>query len=142
MAYIGIRERRVGSVSILEADSQVRIGLRFGASAVPLLRAVQSLLDDGQEEIILNLERVPSIDAQGLGEIVSAAVATSEKGGRLKLLRLTESVRAIMTKAKLLSVFEVFDVESRAIQSFSNGANATAEILVDGGRDMKGRGDQ
>jgi anti-anti-sigma factor len=132
MAYIGIRERRVGNVSILEADSEVRIGLRFGASAVPLLTAVESLLDDGQDEIILNLARVPSIDARGLGEIVSAAIATSEKGGRMKLLRLTENVRQIMTKAQLLTVFEVFDVESRAIQSFSSGLNTTAELSAQG----------
>ena len=125
MAYIGIQERRIGKVSILDADSQIRIGLKFGASAVTLSKAVQSLLDDGQDQILLNLERVPSIDSQGLAEIVSAAVATNLKGGGFKLISLNECVREIMRKAQLLSYLEVFDLESRAVESFTSRLDPT-----------------
>jgi anti-anti-sigma factor len=128
MNYIGIRERRIGRVCILDADSHVRIGLRFGAGAVPLSRAVQSLLDDGIDQILLNLERAPSIDADGLAEIASAVAATNRKGGRFKLSNLNECVREIMAKAKVLASFDVYDVESRAIESFklnSDGAGNT-----------------
>jgi anti-anti-sigma factor len=121
MAYIGIKDRRVGKVIILDADSQIRIGLRFGASAVTLSKAIQSLLDEGQDQILLNLEGVVSIDARGLADVVSAGAAVNQKGGRFKLLSLNECVRQVMTQAELLNLFEVFDVESQAIDSFTLG---------------------
>ena len=131
MAYIGIQARRIGKVSILDADSQVRIGLKFGASAVTLSKAVQSLLDDGQHQILLNLERVRSIDSRGLAEIISAAAATSLLGGGFKLISLNECVREIMRKAQLLSYLEVFDVESRAIESFTSSPYPSGKINRD-----------
>jgi anti-anti-sigma factor len=119
MTYIGIQERRSGNVSILDVDAQVRIGLRFGASAVPLSKAVQGLLDEGQDQILLNLQRVRAIDSRGLAEIVSAASATKQKGGRIKLVLLNERIQELMSKAGVLASFEVFDVEWRAIKSFA-----------------------
>ena len=119
MTYLGIRERRIGAVSILDADAEVRIGLKFGARAVTLSRAVQSLLDDGRDQILLNLEQVPSISSRGLAELVSAATVTTRKGGCFKLAHLNETVLVIMRQAQLLSYFEVFDAESRAIDSFT-----------------------
>jgi hypothetical protein len=130
MTYIGIQERRSGNVSILDVDPQVRIRLRFGASAVPLSKAVQGLLDVGRNQILLNLQRVRSLDARGLAEIVTAAAATKEKGGRLKLLLLAERPREFMKKASVLAAFEAFDVEGRAVESFTTIAIARA---ADGG---------
>ena len=127
MTYIGIQERRSGNVSILDVDAQVRIGLRFGASAVPLSKAVQGLLDEGQDQILLNLQRVRAIDSRGLAEIVSAASATKQKGGRIKLVLLNERIQELMSKAGVLASFEVFDVEWRAIKSF-----ATSLIAFEG----------
>jgi anti-anti-sigma factor len=119
MSYLGIRERREGTISILDADAEVRIALKFGARVITLSKAVESLLDDGRDQILVNLEQVPSIGSGGLTELVSAAAATSQKGGRFKLAHLNEAVLEIMKQAQLLSNFEVFDVESRAIDSFT-----------------------
>jgi anti-anti-sigma factor len=127
MTYIGIQERRSGNVSILDVDAQVRIGLRFGASAVPLSKAVQGLLDEGQDQILLNLQLVRAIDSRGLAEIVSAASATKQKGGRIKLVLINERIQELMSKAGVLASFEVFDVEWRAIKSF-----ATSLIAFEG----------
>ena len=134
MSYTGIQERRSGNVSILDVDAQVRIGLRFGASAVPLSKAVQGLLDEGQDQILLNLQRVRSIDSRGLAEIVSAASATKQKGGRFKLVLLNESVQELMREAGLLTSFEVFDVEWRAIKSFTTGL-----IAIEGDGELRRR---
>ena len=126
MTYIGIRERRLGKVTILDADPQVRIGLRFGASAVTLSKAIQSLLEQGQDQILLNLKDVFHLDARGLAEIVSAGVVINEQGGRFKLLRLTGRVRDLMTKAQLLTNFETYEDEARAVESFETGSFAAS----------------
>lgn len=120
MTNIGIKERRVGNVTILDTDGQARIGLRFGASTVPLPRAIQSLLEAGQKQILLNLAGVDYIDAAGLGELVSAYITVNENGGQIKLVHLTQKVSGLMNSTKLLAVFDNYESESEALSSFEN----------------------
>jgi anti-sigma B factor antagonist len=116
---IGIKERQVGSVTILDADGKGRIGLRFGGSTVTLPKAVQSLLEEGRNQILLNLAGVGYIDAGGLGELVSTYITVNEYGGRIKLLNLTEMLRELMMTTKLLTIFDVYNSESEAMDSFA-----------------------
>ena len=121
MAYLGIRERRVGAITVIDADAQVRIGLKFGARVVTLTKAVQSLLEDGRVQILVNLQQVPSIGNRALTELVSAAAVTNLKGGRFKLARLNETVMETVRRAQLLTYLDVFDLESQAVDSFLAG---------------------
>jgi len=114
---IGIRERLVGQVTILDSDGKIRIGLRFGGSSVPLSKAVDSLLEKGANRILLNLEGAGSINAGGLGEIVSTYVAVKKSGGQFKLFNLQPVVRELMMTTKLLTVFDVYESESQAVDS-------------------------
>jgi anti-anti-sigma factor len=130
MAYLGIRERRLGAISVIDADAEVRIGLKFGARVVTLSSAVQSLLDDGRDQILVNLERVSSIGNRGLSELVSAAAVTNRKGGRFKLAHPNETVLRTIKQAQLLTYLDVFDLESQAVDSFnaSWSQNSSREI--------------
>ncbi len=119
MSNIGIKERRIGSVTILNTDGDIRIGLRFGGSSVSLPSAVDSLLELGQHHILLDLERVASIDARGLGELVSTYVVVTKSGGQFKLFNLTQMLRELMMTTKLLTVFDVYENEAQAIDSFN-----------------------
>lgn len=120
MNNIGIKQRQVGSVTILDADGKGRIGLKFGGSTVTLPRAVQSLLNEGRNQILLNLAGVGYIDAGGLGELVSTYITVNEYGGRIKLLNLTEMLRELMKSTKLLTIFDVYNSESEAMDSFAD----------------------
>lgn len=137
MGDIGIRERLVGQVTILDADGQIRIGLRFGGSSVPLSKAVDSLLEKGTNQILLNLEGAGSINARGLGEIVSTYVTIKKTGGQFKLFNLKPLVRELMVTTKLLTVFDVYENESQAVDSFlhrvipSEPASAMLEMHAD-----------
>ncbi len=126
MTNIGIKERRVGGVTILDADSQGRICLRFGASTVPLPKAVQSLLEEGENHILLNLAGVTYIDADGLLELVSTWITVNEGGGQIKLVNLRQKLRELMANTKLLTLFDVYESESQAVDSFRNRTFATA----------------
>lgn len=121
MGDIGIRQRLVGQVTILDTDGQIRIGLRFGGSSVPLSRAVDSLLERGVNRILLNLKGAGTINASGLGEIVATYVAVKKTGGQFKLFNLTPLVRELMMTTKLLTIFDVYENESQAIDSFLHG---------------------
>ena len=138
MSNIGIKERRVGSVTILSADGEIRIGLRFGGSSVSLPSAVGSLLEQGQHHILLNLEGVSSIDARGLGELVSSYVLVTRRGGQFKLLNLTQMLRELMMTTKLHTVFDVYETESQAIDSFAADILGAVEAVPYGpGRNVQ-----
>lgn len=127
---IGIKERQVGHVTILETDGQVRIPLRFGGSSVPLSKAVDSLLDKGVNRILLNLEAAGSVNARGLGEIVSTYVVVTKSGGQFKLFNLRPLVRELMMTTKLLSVFDVYESESQAVESFRDHDSASGSLAA------------
>jgi anti-sigma B factor antagonist len=118
LTNIGIKARQVGKVSILDMAGNGRISLRFGASTVSLPKAVQSLLEGGHPHIVLNLARVEYIDAAGLGDLVSSQITVNDKGGRIKLLNLGDKLRELLKITKLLTVFEVYECESEALDSF------------------------
>ena len=114
MSELNIKERRIGDVTVLDMDGNVRIG----GSNIALEKAIKGLIAEGRNQVLLNLARVAYIDSSGLGELVSAHVALSKKGGRIKLLNLTTRLNELMTITKLSTVFDVFEDESKAIESF------------------------
>ena len=128
MNDLGIKQRRVGSVTVLDTDSVLRIGLKFGGSGVPLEKAIQSLLTSGQKHILLNLSGVKSINAKGLGELISIYVTITRDGGQFKLFNLTPMVRQLMSATNLSSVFDFYESEERAIESFISDVTLTHEL--------------
>ena len=110
-----IEERVVGGVTILDLSGKMTLG-----EGDELLREkIASLVNAGQKQLLLNLDGVPYIDSAGLGEIVRTYTTVSRQGGKLKLLNLTKRIEDLLSITKLLTVFEVYDTEAEAIQSFS-----------------------
>jgi len=110
-----IDERAVGDVMILDLKGKMTLG-----EGDELLREkVSSLVSQGQKKLILNLDGVPYIDSAGLGEIVRTYTTVSRQGGKLKLLNLTKRIEDLLSITKLLTVFEVYEDESEAVQSYA-----------------------
>jgi len=110
-----IEERPVGDVIVLDLKGKVTLG-----DGDQLLKdKINSLVNQGQRKILLNLESVPYIDSAGLGEIVRTYTTVSRQGGSLKLVNLTKRITDLLSITKLLTVFETFDTESEAVRSFS-----------------------
>jgi anti-sigma B factor antagonist len=104
----------VGDVTILDLKGK----LTLGEGDALLKDKVNSLILEGQKKLVLNLEGVPYIDSAGLGEIVRTYTTVSRQGGRLKLLHLTKRIQDLLSITKLLTVFETYDSEQEAVQSF------------------------
>ena len=113
-----IEERIVGDVMILDLKGKITLG-----EGDELLKdKVNSLVNQGQKKMLLNLADVPYIDSAGLGEIVRTYTTVSRQGGSLKLLNLTKRITDLLSITKLLTVFETFDSENDAVRSFSASA--------------------
>jgi anti-sigma B factor antagonist len=111
-----IAERTVSDVTVLDLKGKMTLG-----EGDELLKdKINSLLASGKKKLVLNLEGVPYIDSAGLGEIVRTYTTVSRQGGSLKLLNLTKRIEDLLSITKLLTVFETFDTEPEAIQSFSS----------------------
>ena len=109
-----LKERRVGDVSIL--DLKGRLVLDDGDD---LLRdRINDLVNEGRVKIVVNLHDVTYVDSCGVGVLIAKYVSVRKKGGDVKLLNLTSRSQRVMEISKLLTVFETFDSEDRAIASF------------------------
>lgn len=115
-----IDERKVGDVVVLDVKGRVMLG----EGDEILKDKVNSLLNQGQKKLVLNLAQVPYIDSAGLGEIVRTFTTVSRQGGSLKLLSLTKRITDLLAITKLLTVFETYESENEAVQSFSASAQA------------------
>lgn len=86
--------------------------------ASALREAVSGLRAAGKNQGILNLEEVDYIDSTGLGTMVIGFTSLQKAGGNLKLLNLTRRSLELMLLTKLETVFEIFDDEQNAVNSF------------------------
>ena len=114
MSDITISERQAGDVTILDLIGKVTIG----EGSVALRTAIRRLLGEGKNKILLNLAGVGYIDSSGIGELVSSYTAINKEGGQLKLLNLTQKLQDLLTITKLLTVFDVYESEAEALNSF------------------------
>ncbi len=114
MAELNISERQAGDVTILDMGGKVTIG----ESSVALRTTVRRLLGEGKKSILLNLGNVSYIDSSGIGELVSSYTSVNKEGGKLKLLNLTQKIQDLLAITKLLTVFDTFDDEGKAVSSY------------------------
>ena len=114
MAELNINERQAGDVTVLDMSGKITIG----EGSVALRTAIRRLLEEGKKRILLNLAQVSYIDSSGIGELVSSYTAINKESGQLKLLNLTQKLQDLLTITKLLTVFDVYDSEADALNSF------------------------
>ncbi|HEY6217595.1 MAG TPA: STAS domain-containing protein [Pyrinomonadaceae bacterium] len=114
MAQLDVNERQAGDVTILDLSGEVRIG----DSSVALRDSIRKLADTGKNKVLLNLAGVKYIDSSGIGELIANYTTISRQGGQLKLLNLTDRIQNLLVITKLLTVFDSYDNESEALQSF------------------------
>ena len=72
----------------------------------------------GKKKIILNLQNVTYIDSSGLGTLVATFHTARSQGATLKLANLGAKFKEVLQVTKLMTVFDTYDSETAAIQSF------------------------
>ncbi|MDQ1638188.1 MAG: anti-sigma factor antagonist [Pyrinomonadaceae bacterium] len=114
MAELEVTERQAGDVTILDMSGSVRMG----EGSIELRNAIRGLVEGGKKKILLNLRSVKNIDSSGIGELIANYTTVSRDGGQLKLLNLTEKIQNLLVITKLLTVFDAYDNEAEALNSF------------------------
>ena len=106
--------RQIDGVTVVDLSGRITLG----EGSIVLKDTVRDLLSKGNKKLLLNLGDVNYIDSSGIGELVAAFTTVRNQGGELKLLNLTKKVHDLLSITKLLTVFEAFDDEAKAIRSF------------------------
>ena len=122
MSTLNISTRHAGNVAIVDLNGQIRLG----ETNINLHNAIKKLVEEGEKDIVLNLAGVTHIDSSGLGELVAGFTTVERNGGQMKLVNLSDRVIDLMTITKLLTVFDVFEDERTAIESFGGATQASA----------------
>jgi anti-sigma B factor antagonist len=108
---LNIKTRKADGVLIVDMSGRLTIG-----EPVLLLReTIRAHSGDGRPRVILNLGDVSYIDSSGLGELVSAYTTVRNKQGDVKLLNLTAKAKDLLQMTKLLTVFDTYEDEAKAI---------------------------
>lgn len=89
-----------------------------GDNVATLREELTQLVAAGKCNIILNLEHADYIDSTGLGSLVICYTTAKKGGGMVKLLNLNRRNVELLVLTKLTTVFEVFNDEQSAINSF------------------------
>ena len=109
-----IRHRKSGSVTVVDLDGKIVVGDAVNV----LLDTSKRLIGEGDLHLLFNLAGVSYLDSAGLGAFVKCHNIATDKQGRIKLLHVPQSIRDLLRITKLQSLFEVFDDEATAVQSY------------------------
>ncbi len=123
MTNLNITERKNGAVTILDLKGKIRLG----DGSAELHEAHRRLAERGEKQILLNMSAVTYIDSSGLGELVGGYTTINKAGGELKLFNLSDKVHELMTMTKLMTVFDIYDNEAEAVQSFAGNSDESVQ---------------
>lgn len=106
--------RIVNGVTVVEAVGRIILGQETN----DLRESIKGLLSNGVNKIVINLAQVDFIDSSGLGALVGLYSTANSRGARIKLAAITKRFHELLMITKLLTVFDVYETEDAAIESF------------------------
>ena len=109
-----IQERVREGIIILDLKGRITSGPEAGA----FREAASAVASRPTPNLILNGANVDYVDSTGLGAMVMAATTIKRSGGKVKLLSMNKRNIELLVMTKLATIFEIFNDEQDAINSF------------------------
>jgi len=92
--------------------------LSMGPALERFNAAMNELLGEGHNRIILDLEEVPTIDSSGIGTLVRFLTSAKRSGGAIRLLKPSKLTVQTLKMVGLLKLFATFEELPQAVASF------------------------
>jgi anti-sigma B factor antagonist len=85
-----------------------------------LFKQIYHLADDvGRRRLVLHLGRVEYVNSATIGKLVMLNKKVEAAKGRLALCHLTPDMRGLLEKMHLQDLFQIYEDEQQALQSFT-----------------------
>jgi anti-sigma B factor antagonist len=111
---VDIDVRSLDNVKVIKLRGRLNLG-----EAVDRMRQTfDDLLNAGQTSFVVDLAEVSMLDSSGIGLLVRCLTAAKQHSGSLKLLNPSKFAVQTLRMTGLLSLFELFDNEEKAVSSF------------------------
>ena len=114
--------RDVDGIAIIDVVGRVTLG----EGNTMLREVVTTLVDKGNNHIILNCVELDHLDSAGIGELVRTHTAVRKTGGRFTLANLSKKIHDLLSGVSLHKVLEIHKDEPAAIQSIRSGSSSAA----------------
>ena len=111
---LDIQQREREGIAILDLKGRMTVGPEASA----FREKVGALNVAGRRNLVLNMANVDYVDSTGLGALVMVATSLRKGGGNVKLLDLNRRNIQLLVMTKLATVFEIFNDEQDAVNSF------------------------
>jgi anti-sigma B factor antagonist len=109
-----IHQREREGITIVDLKGRITVGPEAGA----LRQQVSDDIAAGVHNLVLNMAGVDYVDSTGLGALVMSATTLRKSGGNVKLLNLNRRNIELLVMTKLATVFEIFNDEQDAVNSY------------------------
>lgn len=113
--------RKQGRVHIIRMKGQLKLGEPVEA----LRTALDGVLAEGHTAVVASMGEVPMADSSGIGALIRYQSVLKQKGGAIKLVQPSKLVTQTLKILGLLNMFETYDDENAAVQSFPEAAAAS-----------------
>jgi anti-sigma B factor antagonist len=111
---MNISERKLDDITVLDLTGNLA-----REENAEFRKQVTTIINAGARKLLLNLAGVSHMDSSGLGELISCYNAMLQLGGNVKLLSPNHRLQNLLVITKLNTLFEVFNTETAAIDSFA-----------------------
>jgi anti-sigma B factor antagonist len=119
-----ITSRTIDGVKVIDCSGRIV----FGDEASQLREAIKKELSENNR-IVMNLGNVSYIDSGGIGTLVSLFTSARNAGGDIKLANLTKRVGDLLQITKLITVFESYDDEQKAVNAFGTSLRGAVSVM-------------
>jgi anti-sigma B factor antagonist len=115
---LDINVKRRDQVQIVQLKGPLRLGLAVDS----LRQTIEDAVRGGDIRLVLNLSEVPMIDSSGIGMLTRFLATTRQKGGNIKLVNPSKFTIQTLRLVGILNLFEIFEDDDKAVDSFKSGA--------------------
>ena len=121
-------------VDVREVDDVIIVDLEgrlVGGGSEEVLRdVINEVVAKGWKKVLLNLSNVSWIDSAGIGELVAGIKLASRFGSSVKLLRIGDRVKHVLSVSRILPLLDVYENEQAAIDSFDHEGSVDPDPSV------------
>ncbi len=91
-----------------------------GPDAVALNEQLHALIEQGKNNVVIDLARVNFMNSSGLGMLIGGLTTMKNAGGDLRICNATDKIESLLMITKLITVFQHFKTLDEAVASFES----------------------